>query len=1170
MSLQDSAQPHHIGPYTLETLLGEGGAGQVYSARRGDAPAVAVKVLRSAEVASLKSLMVEIEAMTRLNHPGVVSIIEQGEDGGVPWYAMELVEGQTVRQWLKGEPGLGVVLLLFARLARTWAWIHGAGCVHRDLKPENVMVRSGHEPVLLDLGLATWVHGAEGRSVLNVPIEVAGTLAYMTPGQIGGEPCDARADLYAFGCMLFETLAKEHPFTGLEAVDAHLNAPIPDLGEARPELPQALRTLVSRLMAKSPHERPAYAIDVARELASVMEAQQRAAFENESARLQTPRPYLVRPRFVGRGPLCDAMHGYLKSCFAKSRGAAVWLGGERGVGKTRFALELGRRLSRQGAGAVVVGRCGDAVLQRDMAPWEGVLTLAAQRLDPAQDVAIEHHMAVLAPYSQALRMLDGLPTLEGPRSGMAVAQSMAGILGALSKNGPLVVLLDDVQWADARTLRVLKYLLKTRALEHMPVAILSTFRHEESDEALLEMTQHEGGRCMTLGRLEAAAIKGMIGDMLASDAPRGFVSHITEQSEGNPFYVSAMLHAAIDAGVLGRDEAGVWQLQETSAALPWEALGVPASLRDSLSQRLENLGDDALTLVQRLALLGRDGALTLVERVMTPALLATFGQLIHRHMISLEGTQRWTFEHGLLREVVLDAMDDTTKTQHHQAIAQALEVDHLPTALVATRAFHWEAAGNHLFAARDHHTAMLHASETFQLDGVLTHSKAFLTLSPEPSLKRVNALMCRSSMLNTIDGKERLEVLQEAEADLNGLDPEHKEAHIRLELNSRLEIARTALGAPIVPEIWEALLNGYQAQKRFKNLSDLIVILADGLIRASKSQQAMAYLQRARAICQEHALVRTEAKVLERISFLLSYKGQHAEALGHIKLAVEGFQRSRSPASEVNAQITLGVIQRNQGHLEDAMHTGRAALLGSHKMGMLVSEGIASGNLGTVLLELGQLERAMEMCQRANRLNERANYPGLHPYTLHTMAQILALQGHHSAARDSLQDATSRAKTQNNNHALARCLVTTARFACDDGNLERAAQALGEAAEICRKGQFQSIQIRLHSIHARLARLLKDTPLALEHQNALRDMLQDSTNTLEHILLPIEEGHAALAASPPNLQNAQRALAQVQHQLTTHNIPPQSPSGQRATRLAEAIEAHRQGTTLQHDKAPQN
>jgi serine/threonine-protein kinase len=261
------------GRYRLESEIGAGGMGSVHRATdlRHGRP-VAIKVLKPDVAAALGSarFLREIELAARLSHPHVLPVYDSGNAGGMLYFVMPLVEGESLREKLDREGPLAVEES--ARIARevadALAYAHARNIVHRDIKPANILIHGGHA-VVADFGVARAIEAAGGETLTQTGVMV-GTPAYMSPEQaVGSGKLDARSDLYSLGCVLFEMLAGRPPFVGTSAeslVYQQVSAAPPALEGIRPGLPPALGMIVSRLLAKVPADRYADAAALARDL----------------------------------------------------------------------------------------------------------------------------------------------------------------------------------------------------------------------------------------------------------------------------------------------------------------------------------------------------------------------------------------------------------------------------------------------------------------------------------------------------------------------------------------------------------------------------------------------------------------------------------------------------------------------------------------------------------------------------------------------------------------------------------------------------------------------------------------------------------------------------------------------------------------------------------------
>src|SRR5262245_6027900 len=265
-----------LGSYIIEAPLGAGGMGAVYRARdpRLDRD-VAIKVLSPALADDPDALArFEREAMSiaRLSHPNVISIFEFGRDGDRAFVVSELIDGETLRARLAGGPLPARRAVAYAlQVARGIAAAHARGIVHRDLKPENVMVTRDDQVKILDFGLAKPIdHGpndmTRGASVATSAGTVLGTFGYMAPEQVRGLAVDHRADIFAFGALLYELLSGARAFAGETAADtmsAILTKDPPDLDAATLSVSPALDRIIRRCLEKLPELRFQSANDLA-------------------------------------------------------------------------------------------------------------------------------------------------------------------------------------------------------------------------------------------------------------------------------------------------------------------------------------------------------------------------------------------------------------------------------------------------------------------------------------------------------------------------------------------------------------------------------------------------------------------------------------------------------------------------------------------------------------------------------------------------------------------------------------------------------------------------------------------------------------------------------------------------------------------------------------------
>jgi serine/threonine protein kinase len=754
-----------IGPYSLERVLGEGGGGIVYLANRGSSgEKAALKTVHAADPDRIGLLRREIRAVSRLDHPDVVHVIEDGVHEGRPWYSMTYLEAPTLGEWLEAlwshqpspwsrpEPpgaattlqtleksvpfsshrsathplsesfrdeGSGVMpssqgtsiraterlqraaagqlqaaLTVVAALCRPLAFVHGEGLVHRDLKPSNVFLPNPRRAIVADFGLATPFEGAAGRESVETDTRLRGTVSYMAPEQIHGQGVDARADLYSVGCILYELITGEPPFTGdvQRVLTAHLRVP-PILPSARAEgVPVELDDLVMRLLAKDPARRVSYAEDVVRLL------EQLGADPAEPRALPEPRPYLYRPRFVGRKSELVALESALEDAASRCAPRVLLISGESGIGKSRIVAELGARARQRGYSVVAgesrvnMGAAGKAdspsgMADAPLAPLRGFLQHVADRChaEGAEFTAqmLGDRAPLLFPLEPSFQQLPGaerlpeLPVLPPDLAERRFFAFLGDLLAAMSQETPQVLLLDDLQWADDLTLAFLEY-LRSPAAPAMPLLVLGTFRSEETRPRLEQLAR--SGDVIAMQRLDEAEVRSVVSDMLGLDTPPAELAEfLARQSEGNPFFAGEYLRTAVSCRVLERGSGGAWRVAHTASAptagRTW-SLPLPGALNKLLGLRLKDLPADARRLLTAAAVLGRTFELEVCRRIAELSEAQAFEaerELSARQIIAGAAHGALRFDHDKIREVIYTELAPEDRLRLHRAAAEALE-----------------------------------------------------------------------------------------------------------------------------------------------------------------------------------------------------------------------------------------------------------------------------------------------------------------------------------------------------------------------------------------------------------------------------------------------------------------------------------------------------------------
>ncbi|MCA9591990.1 MAG: protein kinase [Myxococcales bacterium] len=725
--------PERVGPYRIVEQIARGGMGVVYRARGEDGGEVALKTVLSSDSQLRGRLRREVRALRRLDHPGIIRVLDEGLDEVAPWYAMELLKGSTLRNrldavWARhwdetshwttsaavravstvvvgagakplvqppespapfveaGGAELPYLLDLAARISDALAFLHGEGIVHRDLKPSNVLVRLDGAPVVADFGLVGQFAGSVGRETLEVDEAIIGSVPYMAPEQLRGELVDARSDLYSLGCMLFECTTGRLPFRArsmAELRQKHLDEPPPPPSSFARGVPAELEALILALLEKRPRDRLGHARDVAAVLRSLA---------SELGHEVTPpvgpeaRAYLYRPELCGREELVERIESELVEVLLGA-GRAVFLGGESGVGKTRVVLEAARRASSAGC-SVVPSECAaigagprDATRAAPLNAFRPLLRHLADGASDELEELLQRSGPVLARYEPVLGLLSAVASAPAPRELAADAErlrvftALADVLATLGKDRPLLLVIDDLQWADDLSLAFIEW-LGQHALGQSRVLLLGTYRSEEMEDALASALSAHPDASLRLARLSEGSIEHMVAGMLGiAQAPERFVASLARASEGNPFFVAEYLRAAIMEGLLFQDAGGRWQLENAERVLE-DAVGVPHSVQELALRRLDRLNAAGRRLVELLSVVGREVEWQDAHALWTEGeeLLVDAARELSRHQIvSEDDAGRLCFVHDKLREVAYARIDANARRALHGDVGVALE-----------------------------------------------------------------------------------------------------------------------------------------------------------------------------------------------------------------------------------------------------------------------------------------------------------------------------------------------------------------------------------------------------------------------------------------------------------------------------------------------------------------
>jgi serine/threonine protein kinase len=970
--------------------------GVVYEAVDRDTGArVALKTLKHASPDALARLKREFRAMQDLQHPSLVGLRELVFEDGRWFIVMDLVEGvdfishvrafDPMRETLEAEdsglratgssptlPAIRVVSFdapLFdeqklraalRQLVDALQACHAAGFVHRDIKPSNVLVTRAGKVVVLDFGLV-----AETRADASTQA-VVGTPTYMAPEQAASGDVGPEADFYAVGVLLYEALTGRVPIDGpplqvmLRKQSEH---PVPPRDAAR-GVPADLDALCLSLLRFAPDERPG-AGAVLRALGGA--ARVAAAPGEDEIRSRT-----LRPPFVGREQELDALTAAAEQ--SRKQAACVVVEGESGLGKSRLVRRFVERIANEDPSALVLlGRC----YERESVPYkafDGVVDALARFLAKLQDAEVR---AVLptrpAALAQVFPVLRRVPAIVGQVRNAQLAidpselQSRAfaalrEMLVRIAEQRPLVVVVDDAQWADDDSHRLLAEVL----------------REPDAPRLLLVATVRGSGAGVDT---DASTSTGAVERLARVLGPSTRIIHLTPLSPESSRELASLLlqrsgaRGEAEAASIAADAGGHPLFIDILARRRGQPEGpgaAPSSVEDALRALLSELDPDARAIVETVSLAdaplrmrvvaaavgdgaapGGDGFVQALQQLRVGRLVVSAGS---RADALLEPY------HDRVRAAVLADTPVERRVERHRCIALALESsdDAEPRAL----ALHWEGAGDHVRASHYASLAGDRAAQALAFDRAASFYDQAMQAAdlPEDERRKLKAKL-GDALANGGRGKRAADVLREAAVGAPAAEA--------LELRRRAadQLLRSGHFDEGVPAL-EAVLRTVGVRLPSTPLSAILYLL---MLRAWLFVRGLGYRKRDPTQVSAEALVRVDTCYAAALGLAMNdqIRGaalQAANLLAALRLG-EPYRAARAIALEqgYSSQGGSRSWRRTEKVIERAAREADAcghALAGGLASGIA---GVAEYLAGHFVTGLARVDRGVEMIRDYGR-----------------------------------------------------------------------------------------------------------------------------------------------------------------------------------------------------------
>lgn len=715
-----------IGRYQIESQLGQGGMGIVYKAHDPQLDrAVALKFLTHGkdDAEAKQRFIQEARAASALDHPNICTIYDIGEnENGQTYIAMAYYEGQTLKDKIKQGPleeteAIGIA----TQIAEGLREAHTLGIVHRDIKPANIFLTAAGRVKILDFGLA---------KIRDVDItqsgSTMGTAAYMSPEQARGDAVDQRTDIWSLGVILYEMLAGQRPFRGsmwealLYAILHEEPAPIET---CCPNISPPLAAVVSKTLLKDRVNR----FDTMGDLLEVISPQKALLSVQPGRRMQDRHA-------VGRSNELKALMDGLQNVHAGA-GHLIGISGEAGIGKTTVVETFLDEIQTSGKPFYVAkGQCSER-----LAGTEAYLPIfdAIERL-LLSNVSLEQLMREKAPWwyvqvtSPSAENAANQQLLDSVRSTTQeqLKRELVSFLAEASQSRPLMLVIEDLHWADVSTVDMLAYL--GARFETMRVLFLATYRPVEmqlSEHPFLQIKPDliSRGLCKEIA-LHFLSTEDVSNYLLLEypnhQFPNELAEHIHARTEGSPLFMADLIRDLQQRDIIMQEEE-TWKLMKSIEEIELE---LPDSVKAMIERKIGQLNDEDRRLMITASVQGFE-----FDSAVLAVVLEKDEEEIEDRLDVLEKNQRFVeiigedefpdrtltlkyrFVHVLYQNSLYESLTRTKRARTSKLIARTIEKHYTDNSaeIAAELASLFEIARDYVKAAEYYSEAATHSAQVF-------------------------------------------------------------------------------------------------------------------------------------------------------------------------------------------------------------------------------------------------------------------------------------------------------------------------------------------------------------------------------------------------------------------------------------------------------------------------
>ncbi|MFH1999113.1 MAG: tetratricopeptide repeat protein [Planctomycetota bacterium] len=1024
--------PKHFLYYKVEEKISFSGMSEIYRVRnlklggREEAlKLLSIKHRKNKEVYA--RFQKEAEILSSLNHPCIPVIYEINEFRNRPFITMEYLRGKSLLDLTEYKIlSLAKILSISLEVVSGLKVAHSLGIIHRDLKLSNIMLDESGRVKIIDFGLAAtgWLTPEEEQGV------VIGTIPYMSPEQTRGEQLDHRSDIFSFGICLYELLSGHLPFFDPDANEVlrrvQQENPRP-IREHRPDTPEILETSIFRCIEKEPEKRYQSIEELADVLKTVETHLAERGENGGSSGAARDRMEVMSLDIIAR----EKEYSRLSQAYFRSisgRGTVVFIEGEAGIGKTRLIEELTKHCDVARV-HVASGQAHPGMVL----PYRP-LAEAIRYLMLAFDVVTDREIAAYIDdeygrVSMQGRILKSF-LIHQPSNHIEMAgkenlfDMVADLLAGFARRTPLVLVLENMHWADKATLDLLFHL--TGCIQGRKILLIASYRPHEpglqskfplNDLSTLVDEKGKSGDAirLTLKRLSEEETQSLVRYYMPGNLySKEFYHRIFNESDGNPLFVLELLKLFTRLGLLARTENG-WVEKKQEKEMP-----VPTRIHDLISRRLSFLGEKELQVLEAAAVEGVSFSsdsvsyLTQTDRLTVLNMLrALWGQ----QLIHLKG-ESYRFNPSIVREVIYRNMMPELKKEYHRLLAYYyIESPPRGKDSPADVALHFHRAGLPEKATDYYMQAGYNALNLYaDREALACFDRALALLEKTPLGPGVRTALDIHL--------QRAEIL------------------IRMgELEQSKDAANEAMALAKAMTLAEETGQSFKIKGKIAHLS-------------GDSDTAVTLLEKGLELCKAPS---EHAEILNYLGLIAENRGDHKQAMQRFSESLNISKRAKDRYKTAQTLNNIGRTLLNKGDPSAALIRFKNALQITEEISDRRGMAVNTNNLGILLRRMDRLWDALKLFFRSARIFNQIRYPDGAANTYWNIGTVFRAMGDRKKAEKFVRKANRIFTRIGSDHGITLCELSLGNLLAAAGEVDPALERFSASLNLGRRISYPRI-----------------------------------------------------------------------------------------------------------------